>query len=102
MSPTDPMTPQPKQMCKCDCVNCVTSEHAGCYYERYGIPECGLVVPISKAIHHCFFHPDEDSPRVAELYEESKSQMIRMAKAAIQAYERCTKEERQQAAMRGR
>ena len=89
--------------CRCDCVSCVTSEHAGCYYTTLaGIPECGLVEPIAIAILHCYFVEGEDSPRMAQLYEESKPQMIRMAQAAIRAYELSTKEERHQAAMRGR
>lgn len=92
------MTPEDDYTCRCDCVSCVTGEHAGCYYE----PGCGLVEPMSLAIHGCFFHPEETSPRVDELYEESKRQMIRMAKAAIASYEHGTKEERRQASMRGR
>lgn len=93
-NPRDPRT----QGCRCDCVSCVTGEHAGCYYATpEGVPECGLIEPISKAIHRCFFHEDEDSPRVDELYQESKRQMIRMAQAAIRSYESCTEEERKQA-----
>lgn len=88
--------------CRCDCTNCVCGEHSCCYYSGpNGDPGCGLVEPIAKAIHRCFFHPAEDSPRVEELYEESRRQMIRMARAAILVYENGTKEERRQA-MRGR
>lgn len=84
--------------CRCDCVSCVTGDHAGCYYnDPGGWPECGLVEPIAQAIHRCYFKEGDTSPRIEELYDESKRLMISMAKAAITAYEKGVKEERLQA-----
>lgn len=80
--------------CRCDCVNCNSGGHAGCYYETLGIAECQLIELVARALHRTYFHPEEKHQRMEELYQESKPRMHKQARAAIQAYEDHVREER--------